>query len=211
MTRSVLFPALVSIAALLLASAALQAAPKPAQPTYSQVQVDGICAWTAVHLWDHADEYFHAGDYPRVVALDRIITASEPHFEEAYATGGWLMESLGHLSDAEAYYKQGIANNPDRSYMYYSLGFFYFNTEKDYPKAVKTFERDVKTPDVEVNDWKMLAHSYEKAGQIDQAVSAWKIIKKRYPDAPAVDYNLSKDLRLQAAAREGSASANKTL
>jgi len=109
------------------------------------------------------------------------------------------MESDGDLADAEAYYKEGVDNNPDHSYMYYQLGFFYFNTKHDYPMALREFKNDVKTPDAEANDWKMLAHPYERTGQIDQAVSVWKLIKQRFPTAPAVDYNLNKDLKLQAA------------
>jgi tetratricopeptide (TPR) repeat protein len=199
MTRSVLFPVLLAFAVFLSVPAGLLAAPKAASSSYEQVQVDGICAIVSLDLWNHVDAYFHAGDFPRAIALDKIITSVEPNFEEAYATGGWLMESGGDLSDAEAYYKEGVTNNPKSSYMYYQLGFFYFNTKHDYPMALQTFKTDVKTPDAEANDWKMLAHSYEKNGQISQAVSVWKTIKERYPQAPAVDYNLSKDLKLQAA------------
>lgn len=203
MTRSVLFPAAVAFAAFFAIVSGTQAAQTKSDPSYDQVQVDGICAQTSLALWDHADADFHAGDFPRTIALDRIISSAEPHFQEAYATGGWLMESDGDLADAEAYYKQGVANNSDSSYMYYQLGFFYFNTMKNYPVALKTFSQDVKTPDAEDNDWKMLAHSYERVGDIDHAVSTWKVIKQRFPKSPAVDYNLNKDLKLQSAKQSG--------
>jgi tetratricopeptide (TPR) repeat protein len=205
MTRSVLFPTLLVFAATFFASSALMAAPKQSSAADPQVQIDGICGTVAVNLWNHADSCFHAGDYPRAIATDRIITAAEPTFMEAYATGGWLLESDGKLAEAEAYYKEGVDNNPEHSYAYYQLGSFYFFTKHDYSMAVKTFESDVKTSDAEANDWKMLAHSYEKNRQIDQAVSAWKVIKKRFPTTPAVDYNLNKDLKLQAA-EQGQAS-----
>lgn len=202
MRRSLLF-LLTTFTAILLVPAAVFAAPKHTSAPYRQIQVDGICAHVAIDLWQRADDYFHAGDYPRAIATDRIITADEPTFLEAYATGGWLLESDGDLADAEAYYKEGVDNNPTHSYAYYNLGFFYFNTMHNYPMAVQTFKSDVKTSDAEANDWKMLAHSYERVGQLDQAVSAWRIIKKRYPTAPAVDYNLNKDLKLRAAQQAG--------
>jgi len=197
MKRSILTASVVVF--LLCFSVAANAAARSAQSGGDSAQIDGITNQVVGQLWDRTDYYWHRGDYPRIVALDRIITQADPHFLEPYATGGWLLESMGDNKDAEAYYKQGIANNPNRSYMYYSLGFFYYNTLHNYPKAVSTFQKDVKVADADVNDWKMLAHSYEHIGRIDDAVDAWKVIKHRYPTAPAVDYNLNKDLKLQAA------------
>ena len=109
--------------------------------------------------------YWHHGDYPRIIALDRISTQIDPHFLECYETGGWLMESMGNLKDAEAYYRQGVANNPDTSELYYHLGFFYFNTLHDYHQAVNTFRQGISQSDADINDWRMLAHSYEHAGE----------------------------------------------
>jgi tetratricopeptide (TPR) repeat protein len=184
------------------AKPANNAAPATSETT---AQLEGIDANIAGNLFQRGDAYFDQGDYPRTVALDRIIVVADPGFLECYATGGWLMESLGRLKDAEAFYQDGIAKNPNSSYMEYSLGMFYFNTLKDYPSAVAVFQADARDPGSSDIDWKMLAHSYERIGQYQDAVAVWTEIKKRWPASPAVQYNLNKDLaRVSAAHAAGS-------
>jgi len=167
------------IAALLyLASSTAYAAPSVQQ---QQVQAGGIVSGVVDTLWDQTDRYWHGGDYPRIVALDRIITEADPQFLEAYSNGGWLMDSLGRTQDAEAYYTLGTRNNPHAEYAFWNLGFFYFDTPHNYLAAVQAFQNAVRLPDADVRDWKMLAHSYEKAGRWDDAVDVWQQTRSRYP------------------------------
>ena len=91
------------------------------------------------------------------------------------------MESMGNLDDAEAYYRQGVANNPDTSELYFHLGFFYFNTRHDYRQAANTFRQGTQRSDADINDWRMLAHSYEHAGEYTQAVATWRQMQARWP------------------------------
>ena len=175
------------------------AAPPPPQ-AQSQVQVDGITARVVDKLWSQTDDYWHDGDYPRIVALDRVITQADPQFLEAYSNGGWLMDSLGRTADAEAYYKLGVANNPHAAYAYWNLGFFYFNTTKDYAKAAQAFERDTQQADADINDWKMRGHAEEKAGQWDRAVATWRTIKAKWPAGLGVDRLLREAEEKRAAA-----------
>lgn len=191
----------LAIATLIISLAAL---PAQAQSRHSHarhakekaaagnVQVDGIFDSFVDDLWKQGDNYWHEGDYPRIIALDRIAVQADPHFVECYSTGGWLMESLGRNSDAEAFYQQAIANNQDDSYAYYSLGMFYYNTLKDYHASLAVFQRDAKVADSEDKDYKMLAHSYERIGDWASAIVVWKTIKKRWPKSPAVDYGLNR-------------------
>lgn len=164
---------------------------KTASTSSDQAQIDGICSIVAGDLWNRTDYYFDAGDYPRAIALDRVIAVAEPQFMDSYVTGAWLMDSMGDRKDAEAFYRDCVINNPRRSYGYYNLGWFYYNSLKDYPKALATFQADVKTPDADVNDWKMLAHCYEKLGNYNQALVVWKQTAKLYPTGPAVQFNLA--------------------
>jgi len=166
------------------------AAPKAAPASASQIQVDGITARVVDKLWSQTDEYWHDGDYPRIIALDRVITQADPQFLEAYSNGGWLMDSLGRTADAEAYYKLGVTNNPHAAYAYWNLGFFYFNTTKDYAQAAHVFEMDTRQPDAELNDWKMRGHAQEKAGQWNKAVATWRAIKAKWPNGLGVDRQL---------------------
>lgn len=185
-------PPFAALAVLTAASFAVTARPACAAPPRaplrsSQVQADGVCALVVDRLWRRNEEYWHAGDYPRIIALDRVITQADPQFLEAYATGGWLMDSLGRTGDAEAFYQQGVVNNPHAAYAYWNLGFFYFNSTKDYVKAARAFEADTRLPDADLNDWKMRAHAEEKAGEWDRAVATWRTVKAKWPNGMSVD------------------------
>ncbi len=180
----------------------------PQPPVSSPAQVDGIVSAAVDSLWVQTDVYWHQGDYPRIIALDRIITQADPHFMESFNTGAWLMWSSGLDADAEAFYQQSVRNNPRTSAAYYDYGLFLFNHRHDYPGAIRVFTQDVAKADPGVLDWRMLAHSYEKAGRWDRAVAVWRRIKARWPHgAPgdsargAVDdLNLRRALARQAAA-----------
>jgi len=162
-------------------------------------QCDGIMDGIVDHLWSATDFYFHHGDYPRIIGLDRIITQADPKFVECYSTGGWLMDSLGRTSDAEAFYQEACRNNPESSPAFYSLGMFYYGSVHDYAAAVAVYQQDTAVASADINDWKMLAHSYERMKELDRAVATWKEIKSRWPNGPAVESNLNRVLALQRA------------
>ena len=192
MKQPCLFAASALFLLSMLPSAPVQAARHPARPlapvpVNQQIQVEGILGGAVDKMWRQTDNYWHNGDYPRIVALDRIITEADPQFLEAYSTGGWLMDSLGRTQDAQAYYTLGTKNNPHAAYAFWTLGFFYFNTAHDYPAAARAFRKDTEQVDADLNDWKMLGHSEEKAGQWDAAVATWRQIKARWPNGMSVD------------------------
>lgn len=151
-----------------------------------QRQVEGIVGGVVDQLWQQTDTYWHEGDFPRIIALDRIITEADPQFLEAYSTGGWLMDSLGRTKEAEAYYTLATINNPHAAYAYWNLGFFYFAAHH-YSAAARAFGNDTEQVDADLNDWKMLAHAQEHAGQWDAAVATWHKIKSRWPNGMSVD------------------------
>ena len=70
-------------------------------PASGRARVDGIVSAVVDDLWAQNDRILapwglsahHRSD-------DRIIVGADPNFVECYATGGWLMESLGNLTDA---------------------------------------------------------------------------------------------------------------
>lgn len=165
--------------------------------------MDGIVGGVVDQLWRQTDRYWHEGDHARIVGLDRIITQADPQFLEAYATGGWLIGSLGRTRDAEAFYRLGTRCNPRAAYAYWNLGFFYFNTTHDYPAAVKAFQDGTRQAGAGLDDWKMLAHAQEKAGEWDQAVATWCEVKTRWPDGLSVDRLLieAEEKRRQAQGR----------
>ncbi len=187
-----------------LSAAGVGAAPTAAQ---QQRQASGIVSGVVDTLWNQTDTYWHGGDYPRIVALDRIITEADPQFLEAYSNGGWLMDSLGRTQDALAYYTLGTRNNPHAEYAYWNLGFFYFTTAHDYPAAARAFRHAVQQPDADLRDWKMLAHSYEKAHDWNLAVSIWEQTRARYPHGLSVDRLLAEAVQKRKQAQLGQSPA----
>jgi tetratricopeptide (TPR) repeat protein len=165
----------------------------PASGGYSETQAQGISMAIQDRLWQRTDYWFGNGSYQRSIKEDRLITEADPHFLEPYATGAWLMDSLGHKADAEDYYALGAARNPDRSYAWFNLAFFYFSSLKDYPRAIKTFQLAVNSPDSDINDWRMLAHSYEKNNQLNDAIVVWQKLHQIYPLNSVVLLNLNRD------------------
>lgn len=159
----------------------------PPTQAAQRVQVDGVVAGVVDRLWNQGDVYWHAGDYPRIIALDRIVTQADPQFLEAYATGGWLMDSLCRTDDAEAYYTLGARNNPHSAYASWNLGLFYFMTKHDYPAAALALKHDTEQAGADLNDWKMFAHAQEHARQWDKAFATWHEIKRRWPKGMSVD------------------------
>lgn len=167
--------------------------------TSSPAQVAGVLDRVIGRLVARRDGYWHQGDYPRVIALDRIVTEADPHNLECYETGGWLMDSLGDRKDAEAYYRQGVANNPHTEESYFHLAFFYFTSLHDYHRAASVFRQAAQQKDAGINDWKMLAHSYKQSHDYDREVATWRHIKARWPHGLNVDNNLREAVARQRA------------
>jgi pentatricopeptide repeat protein len=155
--------------------------------TQDEIQADGILSSVVDHLWSQTDDYFHDGDFPRIVALMRIIVSIDPHFVDAFNTGAWIMWSMGDDNDATAFYQQDVQSNPLDSDAYYDYGFFLYNHLHNFPGAVAVFTADIANADAGILDYRMLAHSYEKEGRWDRALEVWRRIKARWPHGAPTD------------------------
>jgi tetratricopeptide (TPR) repeat protein len=145
---------------------------------------------TENNLITASDYYWHHGDYPRIIHLDRVAVEIYPSDVEAYSNAGWLMESMGDKKNAEAFYKLGVSRNMSSSFMAFQLAFFYFNTLHSYDKSIAVLTRSSKLADANATDYKLLAHSYSRAKDYKDALATWKVIKQKFPTAVAVDHNL---------------------
>ncbi|MCM8767957.1 MAG: protein regulator of cytokinesis family protein [Candidatus Omnitrophica bacterium] len=83
------------------------------------------------------------------------------------------MEMLYWYSNGVSFLKKGIAYNKDRYDLYFELGWTYYHKGKDYPNAVRYLEKAIRFPHPEFVD-DVLAHAYEKNGQIDLAIKQWE-------------------------------------
>ena len=165
-------------------------------------QVDPILDDIVDRLWTRGDWYWHEGRYEERVALDRLVIRMEPRFTEAYGTAGWLLESLGRNQEALALYRQAVAAAPDRWETHEDLGMFHYQ-HKDYAAAAAAFKQATEQPGAPAYSWKMLAHSYERMGDLQRSVAAWEAAGRIAPDDGAVAVNLQRvRARLNGAAKE---------
>ncbi len=143
-------------------------------------------------LWVRSDAFFHEGNYDAILPLIRLITWLDPNWLDPYATGAWHLtynftdtdqrSDRRYLPAGVALLDEGIANNPAIYDMYKEAGWLNFDKIKDYDEAVKYYERGREAdPNYDTTQiGHQLAHSYERAGRLDDAEKAWEENIKRH-------------------------------
>ena len=137
-------------------------------------------------LWVRSDAFFHEGNYDAILPLIRLITWLDPNWLDPYATGAWHLtynftdtdqrSDRRYLPAGLALLDEGIDNNPRIYDMYKEAGWLNFDKIKDYDQAVKYYERGIEAdPKFDVTQiGHQLAHSYERAGRLDEAQKQWE-------------------------------------
>lgn len=146
-------------------------------------------------LWIRADTFFHSGRYHAIIPIVRLVTWLDPHNIDVYITGAWHLDynfvDQGQMSDKRyipasiALLEEGIANNPDIWDLYFELGWTHYTKKlMDDDKAIYYLEQACKRPGLDPNTGEkiprmefvdhMLAHSYENAGRLGDAMRVWK-------------------------------------
>ena len=100
-------------------------------------------------LWIKLDNYHHEyiahhRDWTKnsdAVGLSRMITKLDPHFEEAYASGGRMLLGLGKVKDARDYLQEGVDNNPNSMLLHDEMGTVLAVYVKDYKPALFHFRK----------------------------------------------------------------------
>ncbi|HOK57090.1 MAG TPA: hypothetical protein PKV21_07265 [bacterium] len=119
-------------------------------------------------------EYFDITNncYKKIDALKE-----KKEYKELYEIVSGLInvpvEMLFWYTNGISFLKKGITYNKDRYDLYFELGWTYYHKGMDYPNAVRYLEKAVKFPHPEFVD-DVLAHAYEKNGQIDMAIKQWE-------------------------------------
>lgn len=163
-----------------------KALPRTAAQSRAAVAQIGDAIVSAV--WSHADYYWHEGRYEDHVAICRFMMRADPTFPEAYSAGGWLLENLGRNDEALAIYRAGARALPDDWRVLHDLGYFY-HQQKRYPEAIEVVEKAVALkPPAFV--WHVLAHSYEKSGNVSRSIATWRRCLELHPADGAAGHNL---------------------
>ncbi|MES2463570.1 MAG: hypothetical protein V4671_23600 [Armatimonadota bacterium] len=191
---------LPAVAALISAAstANAQTPKKPTAPaTQSQTlaqatrQVDGITNEVVDKLWAGTDEYWHHGDYYRIVSILRVCVEADPVFTDAYGNGAWLLWSLGDMQGADNFLKYGITRRPELWDLDYEFGRHLFTTKR-FSAALPYLKRATANPKSDALAWKTLAHTYDRLGRYKESLAAWRTVVKRFPKDIAGPGNLKR-------------------
>lgn len=174
------------------------AAQKAAAPS-SANQVNGIVDGVVDLLWEQTDHYWHDGDYNRIIDLCRICVEADPTFDEAYGVMAWLLWSQGNTPAADWVLEYGVKRSPKQGAIYFEYGWQLYNTKR-FDAALPYLEKAVARGKVPLAAYTTLAHCYTKLNRLKEAVDAWKVVVKRFPNFGAGKVNLKRaEERLAAA------------
>ncbi|MCL5674634.1 MAG: hypothetical protein M1501_02665 [Candidatus Omnitrophica bacterium] len=140
-------------------------------------------------LWINVENYWHTGQHFKMIPLFNMVTYLQPHWILAWSLGGWHM-AYNVAADVKTvqgkyywyqqgvqYLKRGVSYNPNKYDLYFELGWTYYNKGLDYSNSVRFLKQAVMYPCPSyVRD--VLAHAYEKNGEINKAMEEWQKLLK---------------------------------
>ncbi len=149
----------------------------------------GLQELAADFLWLTMNHHYLEQHFAKMIPYLRTITWINPHFLKAYKLGAWnFIYNMTVATDSnfqkEMYKRagislleQGIENNPHRYELYFELGWTYYQKLKQYDLAIQYFSLARKYEHPPYVD-RMLAHAYEKNGQLLEAWKLWRQLLK---------------------------------
>lgn len=141
-------------------------------PPESLTKLQNVLGDVRDQLWTTNEEFWHHGELNRCIATLRLITAMDPHDTEAYEDAAWLMDSDLREEEAEAFLREGLANNPDVYHLYLELGTFCYS-RKRFDEAIDLYTSCMTFADTPDYVRHQLAHAYELGGATGDALETW--------------------------------------
>ncbi|HVT10665.1 MAG TPA: hypothetical protein VHE55_00230 [Fimbriimonadaceae bacterium] len=153
-------------------------------------------------IWDAAqdriarqtDAWFKAGDYPRTVQLLRLHYSLDPTNYENGTNLGFMLENVEEYDQALAVYIQLRTTNPGEPDDAWPEANFYFK-KKAYAKIPPILEPTIKDHDPHPNNYRTLAHAYEKMNMLVDSKRVWELYLSKHPDDLAAKANLDRVLK----------------
>lgn len=136
------------------------------------------------------DSWFDRGDYPRCISLLRIQSRMYTIDEDSLTNLGFLLESIEASDEALSNYIWFKKQNPNTGNGPYPEADFYFRG-KAFSKVPPLLEPTLKFKP-HPNNYRELAHAYERMGLFAQAERVWKQCIQVYPQDGAAVANLKK-------------------
>ena len=143
-------------------------------------------------LWIETDKYWHEGDYNRIVDLCRIVMEGDPGDDEACGAAAFLLWSMGDTKAADWILEYGSKRTPrNKGVFFHEFGWHLYNTKR-YKEALPYLQKAVAAGGVPVTAYTTLAHTYDRLGDLPNAVKTWELIGKRFPNHVSWKPNLAR-------------------
>lgn len=136
-------------------------------------------------LWVRCDDFFHNGNYETIVPLIRLITWLDPHQIDVYSVGGWHLAynftdtaqraDYRYLPASVALLEEGVKQNPGVADLEIDLGFVVYQLKAmDFQNSIYWLNRAADEKTATYTPSRLLAHAYERSGDLDGTDRQWK-------------------------------------
>jgi Tetratricopeptide repeat. len=114
--------------------------------------------------------------------------AKDPHDYETVTDLGWMLGNIQREDEEVELYRQYRLRYPEDKEAPYPEAEFYFR-KKQYDKVIPLLEPVIgKKP--HPNSYRMLAHSYDRTGRLEDARRVWQTYLQLHPDDETAKKNL---------------------
>jgi tetratricopeptide (TPR) repeat protein len=157
-------------------------------------RIDAIWSAANERIGRQTDAWFKAGDFPRTIQLLRFHYNMHPKDYEIATNLGFMLENIEQDDKALAVYIQlrnVNAEDPDSAWPEAN---FYFK-KKAYAKVPPILEPTIKDHDPHANNYRTLAHSYERMNMLADSKRVWELYISKHPDDLTAKANLNRVLK----------------
>ncbi|MGH7410432.1 MAG: tetratricopeptide repeat protein, partial [Candidatus Methylomirabilis sp.] len=156
-------------------------------------------------LWIRTVQYVGAHletdrKFPHLAKALDLATSLDPHFLQPYGLGGLFLLYFARQPEAAvSLLEKGAAANPDRWELPHDLGRYYYLEARDYPQALRWWERAAKLPGRPEYLPRFVARLYTKTGHAETALELWLELYRTAPNDSVKSLALREIERLKVA------------
>lgn len=172
-----------------LAAVSLAAGDRPAA---SKDRVSEIWDYATERFTRQQDVWFEDGDYPATIQLLRVICEIHPNDYDLVTNLGWMLENVEAWDEALSVYSRFAKDNPKDPDRALPAADYYFRRHM-YAPIPALLEVTIGGPGhLHPNNYRILAHAYEKLGKLPDAERIWKKYIALAPDDLPAKNNLNR-------------------
>jgi tetratricopeptide (TPR) repeat protein len=160
------------------------------QQAATQRRIDAIWSAADDRMSQQLDVWFEAGEYPMCIQLLRMQYDLSPHNYEVATNLGWMYENTEQWDPAVAIYEQYLRENPGDPDARLPLAQYWY-LKKQYAKVPPILEGHLADK-AHPNNFRILAHSYERLNRLKDSVALWKRYLALHPDDETGKNNLAR-------------------